>query len=151
MSADYIEERSRRAPLEMAEFSPKTVERLKEVNLPFASCHNPADITASAGDEIYLATLDILLEDPGVDMVLCISFFAPAITDDLIEGIAARVKSSDKPIIVFTQYGPFTDGYLKRFYQAGVPGYPSILRAVRAARFLVERNTILEVKGGRKC
>lgn len=149
MAADYIEERSPRASLEMAVLSPGTEARLKEVNLPFASCHNPVDITASAGDDIYLATLDALLDDPGVDMVLCISFFAPpGITDGLIDGIARRVKGSDKPILVFTQYGPFTDGYLKRFYRAGVPGYPSILRAVRAARFLVERKTILDVKKG---
>lgn len=149
MAADYIEERSPRAPLEMAVLSPATKKRLKEVNLPFASCHNPVDITASAGDDIYLATLDTLLEDPGVDMVLCISFFAPPdITDGLIDGIASRVRKSEKPILVFTQYGPFTDGYLKRFYQAGVPGYPSILRTVRAARFLVERKMILDVKRG---
>jgi acyl-CoA synthetase (NDP forming) len=149
MCADYIEEPSRRAGLEMARFSNATTTRLKEVNLPFASVNNPVDITASAGDEIYLNTLDALLEDDHVDIVICISFFAPpAISDNLIEGIAQRVKEGKKSIVVFTQFGPYTDGYLKRFYQAGVPGYPSILRTVRAVRFLVERSEILRNKGG---
>ena len=148
MCADYIEEPSRRAGLEMARFSKATTARLKEVNLPFASVNNPVDITASAGDEIYLNTLDVLLEDDQVDIVICISFFAPpAISDNLIEGIAQRVKEGKKSIVVFSQFGPYTDGYLKRFYQAGVPGYPSILRTVRAVRFLVERSEILRNKG----
>jgi acyl-CoA synthetase (NDP forming) len=145
MCTDYVEENSRRAPLRMARFAPETVARLKQVNLPFAGCNNPVDITASAGDEMYLGTLDALLDSPGVDIVICISLFAPpTITDGLIENIAKRVKTSEKPIIVFTQYGPFTDAYLKRFFDAGVPGYPSVYRAVRAARFLVERREILE-------
>jgi acyl-CoA synthetase (NDP forming) len=148
MCTDYVEESSRRAPLRMARFSPETTERLKRINLPFASCGNPADITAGAGDETYLGTLDALLDDPGTDIVICISLFAPpGITDGLIESIAARLKRTEKPIVAFTQYGPFTDPYLKRFYDAGVPGYPSVYRAVRAARFLVERREILEAMG----
>ena len=150
MCADYIEEPSRRAGLKMARFSEEVTKKLKEANLPFASTGNPVDITASAGDEIYLKTLDALLEDENVDIVICISFFAPpAISDKLIEGIARRVKEGRKPIVVFTQFGPFTDRYLKGFYQAGVPGYPSILRTVRAVRFLVERAEILRYKGGK--
>jgi len=148
MCADYIEEPRRRAGLEMANFSGETSARLKEVNLPFASIHNPVDITASAGDEIYLQTLDALLDDPNTDIVICISFFAPpSITDNLIGKIARRVQEGRKPIVVFTQFGPFTDEYLKRFYRAGVPGYPSILRTVRAVRFLVERGEILRTQG----
>ena len=46
-------------------------------------------------------------------------------------------------MITVTQYGPFTDLYLRRFHDAGVVGFPSISRAVRAARFLVERTRIL--------
>lgn len=145
MCTDYIEEHSSRASLTMATLQEETVAKLKEVNLPFASCNNPVDITASADDSIYLGTLDCLLADPGVDMVICISFFAPpAITQGLIQGIAQRRHSQEKPLLVFTQYGPYTDFHLKRFYQNGVPGYPSIQRTVRAARFLAERSMILK-------
>ena len=73
-------------------------------------------------------------------------------SDDLEDVVDSRFQlgrfTMKLPFVDAIQYGPFTDGYLKRFYREGVPGYPSILRAVRAARFLVERNEILTVKGG---
>jgi hypothetical protein len=62
----------------------------------------------------------------------------------LVDEISKRAAYSKKPIIIFTQYGPFTDKYLLRFHEAGVIGFPSIGRAVRAARFLVERGAILK-------
>jgi acyl-CoA synthetase (NDP forming) len=78
-------------------------------------------------------------------MVICTAFFAPpAISDNLIREIADRARSSPKPVITVTQYGPFTDLYLRRFHDTGVVGFPSISRAVRAARFLVERACILK-------
>ena len=86
----------------------------------------------------------MLIQDKLVDIIICVAFFAPpSITDGLVDEIVIRARRSPKPIIVFTQYGPFTDGYLKRFHEAGVVGYPSISRAVRAARFLVERSEII--------
>ncbi len=59
-----------------------------------------------------------------------------------IDIIAQKIKKSDKPVIVFTKYGPFTDNSIKNLYYAGVAAYPSVGRAVRAARFLVERTKI---------
>ena len=110
----------------------------------FASVRNPVDLTATVTNEMYTASLHALLEDPGVDIVICIALFAPpAITEDLISGIADASDRSEKPILVFTEYGPFTDGYLKELYQRGVVGFPSLSRVVRAVRFLVERRQIV--------
>ena len=102
------------------------------------------DLTASADDGMFGRSLDALLADKGVDIIICTAFFAPpAISDGLIQEIARRAERSAKPVVTFTQYGPFTDLYLRRFHDAGVVGFPSISRAVRAARFLVERTRIL--------
>jgi acyl-CoA synthetase (NDP forming) len=144
MSADYIEARLRGIPLTMARLKPRTVEHIRAHTFPFAACQNPVDITASADDAMFGRSLDALLADEGVDMVICTAFFAPpAISDDLVMVIADRARQSPKPVITVTQYGPFTDLYLRRFHDAGVVGFPSISRAVRAARFLVERARIL--------
>lgn len=144
MSTDYIEKVDPRAEITMAVLNEKTKERIKECTYPFASCNNPVDITASADNAMFGGSLDALIADDNVDIIMCIAFFAPpGITDELIDIISERVKSSNKPIIVFSQYGPFTDGILKNFYNNGVIGFPSIYRAVRAARFLVERRNIL--------
>ena len=149
MCADYIEEKSSRAQLSMAQLSEETSEKLKKANIGFASSRNPVDITAAADSATYSENLKILLEDDGVDIVICVAFFAPVgISDDLVAGVSEMAEKYNKPVIVFSEYGPFTDSYLKRFYNEGIPGYPSISRAVRAARFLVERKQILENFGG---
>jgi acetate---CoA ligase (ADP-forming) len=144
MGADHVETARGGAELTMATLSPETEARIREAVLPFASTHNPVDLTASADDKMFGATLDALDDDPGVDIIVCVSFFAPpAITDAMLDEVAERVLKSRKPVIVFTQYGPFTENYLKRFYEKGVVGFPSIGRAVRAARHLVERSRIV--------
>jgi acetate---CoA ligase (ADP-forming) len=144
MGADHVEISPGAALLRMARLSPETEARIRAVAPAFASCRNPVDLTADANDRMVGAALDAILADPGVDLAICIAFFAPpAITDGMIDEIAARVAVSPKPVIVFTQYGPFTHEYLRRFHERGVVGFPSIARAVRAARFLVERARIL--------
>jgi len=148
MCTDYVEQKYPRAELKMAVFSPATQKKIKDVNLSFASSHNPVDITASADDDMYAGTLDAVLADEGVDIVICIVFFSPpAATEKLIDLIAERAAHQRKPIIVFTQYGPYTDRMLKRFYEKGVVGYSSIYRTVRALRFLIERAKIIRHLG----
>ncbi len=148
MCTDYIEQKDARIKLHLADFSDETNKRLKNINLPFASIHNPVDITASAGDDIYVETLDAVLKDEGVDLVICLTFFTPpAITKDLVKKISDKALEYEKPVITFAQYGPFTNKYLKEFYDRGMVGFSSVYRTVRAARFLVERNHILNIFG----
>jgi len=144
MCADYVDVDQRGINLTMAQLNPRTVRRIREASFPFAACDNPVDLTASADDGMFGQCLEALLDDDGVDIVICTAFFAPpAISDNLIGEIADRARGSTKPVITVTQYGPFTDLYLRRFHDAGVVGFSSIGRAVRAARFLVERSRIL--------
>lgn len=128
----------------MAALNPETIEAIQRQTFPYASCRNPVDLTALADDRMFGRSLDALLADDGVDIIICTAFFSPpTVTDGLVHEIAVRADTGKKPIIVFSQYGPYTDLYLRRFHDAGVVGFPSIARAVRAARFLVERAQIL--------
>jgi acetate---CoA ligase (ADP-forming) subunit alpha len=148
MCTYYIEQKDSRIKLHLAEFTKETTERLNVINLPFASTHNPVDITASADDNIYVETLNAVLKDPGVDIVICLTFFTiPAVTEDLVKRISEKALESDKPVITFAQYGPYTNKYLKEFYDRGLVGFSSVYRTVRAARFLVERADILKTFG----
>jgi len=143
MCTDFIENNDKRAKLLMAKLSETAKKRIKDATFPFAACDNPVDITASADDMMFSQSLDALIEDDGVDIVICIAFFAPpGITENLIDIIAGKIRKSDKPVIVFTKYGPFTDNSIKNLYYGGVAAYPSVGRTVRAARFLVERTKI---------
>jgi acyl-CoA synthetase (NDP forming) len=142
--ADYVETDSPRARLRMAELSGRTISRIREVAPPFASCRNPVDLTAGMTNPMFVRALQALLEDDGVDIVISITFFAPhAITDTLIDEAAEVTRDSRKAVVVFTEYGPFTDTYLKEFYRKRMIGFPSLTRTVRAVRFLVERGRIL--------
>jgi acyl-CoA synthetase (NDP forming) len=144
MCTDYIESDSPRARLQMAELSDQAFAKIQEKAPPFASCHNPVDLTAAVTNEMFVHTLEALIEDACVDIIICITFFAPhSITDKLIDQMAAAINGSSKPVVVFTEYGPFTDTYLKEFYKKGMIGFPSLTRTVRAVRFLVERGRIL--------
>jgi acyl-CoA synthetase (NDP forming) len=144
MCADYIETDNPRARLRMAKLSDRTISRIQKKAPPFASCHNPVDLTAGMTNEMFVHTLEALLEDDEVDIIICITFFAPhSITDNLIDQMAEVINDSEKPVMVFTEYGPFTDTYLKEFYKKGMIGFASLTRTVRAVRFLVERGRIL--------
>lgn len=144
MCTDFVEKKDERVPLVMAQLSDQTKTRIKKETFDFTSCENPVDLTASAGDEMFSKALDALIDDTGVDIIICIAFFAPpGVTENLIDIIVDKTRKTDKPILVFTKYGPFTDNRIKNFFHAGVVAFPSVGRAVRAARFLVERSQIL--------
>ncbi len=145
MCTDFIEKKDARIPLAMAKLSQHTKNRIKADTFEFTSCENPVDLTASAGDEMFSKGMDALIDDDGVDIIICIAFFAPpGVSENLIDIIVEKRQHTQKPIIVFTKYGPFTDNRIKNFYHAGVVAFPAIDRAVRAARFLVERTKIKE-------
>ncbi len=147
MCADYIDSNNERAILKMAKFSKKTLDKIASNSFTFASLNNPLDLTAAADDSMYLNALEAVIEDPGVDIVICITFFAPpSISKELLPRMSEMIRKSGKPVLVFTQYGPNTDIYLKDFFMEGVAGFSSINRVVRAARFLVERGAILNKK-----
>jgi len=144
MCSDYVDTLEQGTRLALARLCPETADRIRAATLPYASCSNPVDLTAMADDQMFGRSLDALLDDDGVDMIICTAFFSPpAVSDRLIDEIAARVRGAAKPIIALTQYGPFTDLYLRRMHDAGVVGFPSIYRVVRAVRFLVERAAIV--------
>lgn len=143
MAADLIESKRPDTPLKMAKLSDQTQEKIRETTFLFASCENPVDITASADDDMFSTCLDALIQDNGVDIILCVAFFSPpGISIKLMDIITEKTSSSSKPIIVFTKYGPFTDNRIKNFYHSGVVAFPSISRAVRAARSLVQQGII---------
>jgi len=145
MSTDEIEMPDNLVPLRMARLSRATMKHLETIAPPFSSVHNPVDLTTTATDDMVIDGLCAVLKDDGVDMVLCITMFAPpGITDGLIRRIAAVDNPAKKPVIVVCQFGPFTDGHIRRFYDLGIIGFPSVTRGVRALRWLEERRRILE-------
>lgn len=149
LAADLIEATDGWPALEMTELSRNTEKRLRDALPAFASAKNPVDITASATDDMFVAALEAVLDDPAVDMVLCIALFAPpGITDALVERIAALERQRDKPLLLVAQRGSQTNEVLRRFFASGAIGFPSTHRGVRAARALWERALLRRRLGG---
>lgn len=145
MSTDEIEVSDHPVPLRMAKLADATRTVLRTIASPFGSIRNPVDLTTTATDDMVIGALSALLKDEDVDMVLCVTMFAPpGITDGLIRRIAGVDNEVRKPVIVVCQFGPFTDGHIRRFYDLGIIGFPSVVRGVRALRWLAERRKIAE-------
>ncbi len=83
--------------LELAELTPVTRARLREVLAPEASVLNPVDAIATAGREQYRASMEAMLTDPNVDAVIVI-FVSPVMIDaeDVARGIVEGVEAARK-------------------------------------------------------
>lgn len=140
--------------LEMAPIEETTRASLREILVPEASVRNPIDMVAGATAENYRRSLELLLADPTVDMVLVI--FVPPITHDPI--LVARTvfdvaKGSKKPVVgCFMSRDEVMRAIAKetqRAQQDWVPIYLYPESAVRALAALDERRRILERPEGR--
>ena len=150
MCVDYLEGSIGGGALRLATLDPRTERDLGQVCLPFASVRNPVDLTAGADTGMFARSVDILLDDPGVDILLVLAFFAPAgVAGDLIARIGAFARSSDTSVLVFCRSGARTDEYCRAFTGAGLAVYSSLSRTVRSARLLVQRTAIAERLEGR--
>ncbi|TVQ18773.1 MAG: CoA-binding protein [Spirochaetaceae bacterium] len=140
MGSDFIEGELGGGVLELAELSDRTRRSLEAIGLPFASFHNPVDLTAGVTGSGFADAADVLLDAPEVDILIVMAFMAPAgMTDDVVERIARSAERSPTPLLVLCRAGVNTDDYCRAFTRAGVAVFDSLPRAIRAARFLVER------------
>ncbi len=137
--------------LQLATFGRETRTRLAAL---FASArldglvdvHNPLDLTPMAGDEAFVAAVDIVAADPGVGAVvvglipltaaLCTLPSADPATDlGAVHGIAPRlarlVRRMPLPLVVAIDSGALYDPLAKLLTESGVPVVRALDRAVR--------------------
>jgi len=150
MATDEVESDNNSVSLAMAMLSAETESAIAAIVPAYASVHNPVDLSTDATDDITISALEAVLEDDGVDIVLCMALFAPpGMSDGLIRRMGILVSDAEKPVIVVSQFGPFSDGHISRLYDYGVIGYPSVARGVRAVRWLVQRGQIQKILAGK--
>jgi len=127
--------------LKLAQFSPSTENRLKEVFPGWMEVINPADIWPAGMmhgyHHIYSLSLEIVLSDPQVDAVFCVSpaYLHPAqdellnITDLLNQ---AATNHPEKPVAVWV-YGPYRQEFASILEKPGqIAAYHSPERAMAA-------------------
>ena len=134
------------ANLIMAELSKKTTRALERLLPVEASAQNPVDLIASADAERFDKTLELVVADPGVDMVLAI-FVAPIMID--AESVAAvfakHATTTDKPMVTCLPGKDQDDPAIELLHRAGVPNYrfpeeaAQVLIGIRKLQKLRER------------
>ncbi len=129
LATDSIEE----TELELAEFSERTEERLEELLPSYGNVTNPLDVLGDADPDVYRQALEIVSDDPNVDMMLSIALLQPATMDPSIVDILADVKSnSDNPLAVCMVGGKYTDRHVKQMETEHIPTFPTPERSVKA-------------------
>ncbi len=89
--------------LELPEFSPEIIEKLRSINKRDIEIHNPLDLAGSANEEQYEGVLKLLATDKGNDAVIII--FAPPVIvsskgmEDAIRRVAPVFLRQRKPLL----------------------------------------------------
>ena len=144
VTADYIEAPDKGIASSLAKLDPNTESRLAKIALPFASVRNPIDLTASVTNEMFDAALEILQDDPGVDVILCcFGYHPPGVDERLTDILRHWAKNGKKPLVAAPIGSEAAIQGIRDLEAAGVPAYPSIWRAVRAVDVLARRGEFL--------
>jgi acetyl coenzyme A synthetase (ADP forming)-like protein len=126
--------------LEVPKLSDLTVSKLRKVLLPIASPYNPVDVTGSTRDEHFIDSLEILMRSGEVDIIILIPYFmAPAISKEFTDKLLRKVREVSKeldiplPIVGAVTGGRYTMKMSTVLEEGGIPMYPSVERAAKAA------------------
>ena len=125
--------------LQVVDFAPATLERLRPLFPAEASLRNPLDMIASATPAGYSASLEAILADPCVDSALAI--FTPPLgvrTPDVAEAIGAvALRHPEKPVLAVLMGREGLKQGKDELNRAGVPSYVFPESAARALGALV--------------
>jgi acetyl coenzyme A synthetase (ADP forming)-like protein len=129
LTADYVE----REGLELAEFTKETRGELKKILPAYGNVGNPLDLVADSGVEAYGKAIDVLMEDPGVDVLVTIVLLqTPPMDERIIHVLTQASDDRRKPIATISIGGAYTEEYRKILESNGVPSYNSPNGAIRA-------------------
>ncbi len=144
--------------LELPEFSPEIIEKLRSINKRDIVIHNPLDLTGSANEEQYEGVLKLLATDKGNDAVIII--FAPPVIvsskgmEDAIRRVAPVFLRHRKPLLAclmgqrgFTAKLDFKDKLVPS-YSFPEEAVLALAKAVKYGEWLrKQKGTIPKIRG----
>ncbi len=141
LAADELDRRG----LQMADLLPETMEKLAAVTPRGTQLANPVDMLGGPQADMYQLAGDLLLADPGVDMLMAI-FVPQSITpvDDVARHVIAAAENTDKPVVCCLVGGESVPDAIRKLNRSGVPAYRDPNRASRALAALVEYKALRE-------
>ena len=135
--------------LTLARFSPVTVAAVSRYLPDWQPVRNPADVwmALSVGaDKAHAGVLGAVLDDPGVDILLCILLPIPNADFSAVHQVFARLRRAHtaKPIVLVLVGGRVKERWLREIEPLRLPVYsdPAVaVRALEAVRFAGERRS----------
>ncbi len=140
--------------IELPEFSPKTVDRLKEVQSPFLSIRNPMNAPEqyTRKGEIFNACVEALIEDENID-ILGLRLPLPRLREDkdVVNRFADIVKAgeqTDKLLIVFSRASVSLPEYWRQLLREHqIPFLLEYRKGFRALKSLLNYHHFLQKRG----
>ncbi|MFX1294716.1 MAG: acetate--CoA ligase family protein [Promethearchaeota archaeon] len=133
--------------LNLAVLDKKTIEFLKSKMPQAVIVSNPTDLIGDADTERYKLALNTILADPNVDLVILIILLSLSyLESDIIDVINAAKIEYEKPIIVTTIGGDFTQIIVRMMEENQIPTFPNPKRTVNAVSALINFSKFCERK-----
>lgn len=128
-----------RSSLSMAQFTPRTVQRLQELLPSYAAFYNPVDIIADADSIRYRKTLDIVAEDPMVHAIMVL--LTPTGTTDIEPTAQVAidiVRKYGKPVFAVFMGKKRVARARQMLQDAGIPCYAFPEPAVKSVEAMYD-------------
>jgi acyl-CoA synthetase (NDP forming) len=136
-ASEIIADRAEDEGIEIPEFAPETVQRLRQVVPPFGATQNPVDVTGYIliNRDLLRNALAAVLDDPSLDALVLVSDLPRAVPPDpapIIEmygQTSELLRSSTKPIIVMGNTLTEITAFGREV--ASQTGYPGVLGGIQ--------------------
>lgn len=135
-ACEIIADRGEDEGIVIPPFAPETEERLREIVPPFASPHNPIDVTGYilVKREMMAQSLQAVVDDPNIDVAVIMADLPreppadPAPSRDAAIALSALARAARKP--VFVMQNTLTDVTPYGRSIAEEAGYPTVLGGI---------------------
>ncbi|HLH85467.1 MAG TPA: CoA-binding protein [Thermoplasmataceae archaeon] len=137
ITSDYLTSDREGVSMRLSPLETSTKDRIRKIIVPFGSAENPVDLTADGSVSQFTEVLQILEEDGNVDLIIGYPLpQTPKMSLEIANGIKSVADNGQKPIIVGVLGSKLSRVLLEEFEKKRIPAYPSIQRAVKAAKAL---------------
>ena len=124
--------------VKLAVLSQQTTNEIKKFAPSHMNIGNPLDLLGDATTERYKQALEVCLKDSGVDGVLLIALYqTPLLTTEIVEVISEAHRNSQKPIVVVSTGGEFTELLSRSLRERGLTVFSFPERAIAALDKLI--------------
>ncbi len=125
--------------VELAEFSSITKKELRKKLPSIINISNPMDLVGDATTERYKICIDTCMRDKNVDALIVIVLIqTPLIATDIVDVLIEANDLKNKPVVVVSAGGEFTEVMRKNLEENGVSTFTYPEDAVRAMKQLMQ-------------